>query len=669
MRDPIFDPIVINQLHVKNRIYMPAMHLGMAVDFEVSDPLVAFYAERARGGAGLICVGYATVDDLSGNTTNIGAHRDKFIPGLTRLAKAIKENGACSAVQLNHAGRYNFSFFLNGQQPVAPSAIASRMTKETPHALTLDEIHQIIDNFARAAGRVQAAGFDAVEILSGTGYLISEFLSPLTNQREDDYGGDLGNRMRFGLEIMQAIRRTVGENYPVVVRMNGNDFMVDGQDRQELQVYAQALQEEGRVDALSINVGWHEARVPQITTAVPRGAFAYLARAIKTRVTIPVIYGHRVNDSGTARELILDDMCDMVAMGRSLIADPYLPEKTRLNREKEVVHCVACAQGCFDNLFKLKSVECLCNPKAGHEGECAAIKKTEAPKRIMVVGGGAAGMRAALTASERGHIVHLYEATQQLGGQLYLAAAPPGRGEFAELARDLAVQIALSPVQVHLNTVVDEALIKTHHPDHVILATGARPITPPIPGIEGANVVQAWDVLRNCVPIGRKVVIIGGGAVGVEVALFLAEKGTLSGETLKFLMVNKAETMDDLYNLAVNGTKEVVLIEMVDRIGEGLGKTTRWTLLQDMKRTNVQAMTATKALEITPRGVNVETADGRALEIPADTVVLGVGSRSHNPLSEPLARLEIPCTAVGDADQVATAFEAMHSGFKAGMEI
>ncbi len=669
MKDPIFDPIAINQLKVKNRIYMPAMHMGMAVDFEVTDPLINFYAERARGGAGLICVGYATVDDLSGNTTNIGAHRDEFIPGLTRLANAIKENGACAAAQLNHAGRYNFSFFLNGQQPVAPSAIASRMTKETPHALTIDEIHTIVDAFAQAAGRVQAAGFDAVEILSGTGYLISEFLSPLTNQREDDYGGDLPNRMRFGLEVMQAIRRKVGQDFPVIVRMNGNDFMVDGQDRRELQTYARALQEEGHVDALSINVGWHEARVPQITTAVPRGAFAYLARAIKKQVSIPVIYGHRVNDPATARELILDDMCDMVAMGRSLIADPYLPEKTRLNREKEIVHCVACAQGCFDNLFKLKSVECLCNPKAGHEAECTAIRKTDTPKRIMVVGGGAAGMRAALTAAERGHSVHLYEASAELGGQLYLAAAPPGRNEFATLARDLAIQVALSPVEVHLNMVVDEALLEANPPDHVIVATGARPITPPIPGIEGAHVVQAWDVLRNRVRTGRRCVIVGGGAVGVETALFLAEKGTLSGETLKFLMVNKAEPVDELYALAVNGTKEVVVVEMIDRIGQGLGKTTRWTLLQDLQRTNVQTLTATRVLEITPQGVTVETADGGRQDIPADTVVLGVGSQSHHPLSESLERLGIPCTTAGDADQVATAFEAMHSGFKAGMAI
>lgn len=669
MKDPIFEPIIINQRQVKNRIYMPAMHLGMAVDYEVTDPLVDFYRERARGGAGLICVGYATVDELSGNTTNIGAHEDRFIPGLSRLARAIKENGACSAVQLNHAGRYNFSFFLNGQPPVAPSAIASRMTKEIPRALTIPEIRGIVERFAQAAGRVQAAGFDAVEILSGTGYLISEFLSPLTNQREDEYGGPLENRMRFGLEVMQAVRAAVGPDFPVIVRMNGNDFMKGGQNRRELQVYARALQETGGVDALSINVGWHEARVPQITTAVPRGAFAYLARAIKTQVTIPVVYGHRVNDPATARELLLDGMCDMVAMGRSLIADPFLPEKARQNREMEIVHCVACAQGCFDNLFKLKSVECLCNPKAGHEGECRETAKVETPKVIVVVGGGAAGMRAALTAAERGHTVRLYEASDRLGGQLYLAAAPPGRSEFAALARDLAAQVSISQIEVHLNTTADEKQLTGDRPDHVILASGGQPITPPIPGADGAHVVQAWDVLRNRVRTGRRVVVIGGGAVGVETALFLAEKGTLSGETLKFLMVNQAEPLEDLYDLAVTGTKEVTLIEMIDRIGQGLGKTTRWTLLQDMQRTSVKVMPATKALEITPGSVVVATADGGQKEIPADTVILGVGAQPYRPLARILERLKIPYTTVGDADQVATAFEAMHSGFRAALAI
>ena len=235
MNDPLFQPITLNRLAVKNRIYLPAMHLAMAEDYQVTDRIVDFYAERARGGVGMICVGYATVDPLSGNTQNIGAHDDAFVPGLSRLAAAIRENGACGAVQLNHAGRYNHSFFLDGRQPVAPSPIASRLTRETPREMDAEEIRQTIAAFAAAARRVKVAGFDAVEILSGTGYLISEFLSPLTNQRRDAYGGSLENRMRFGLQVIAAVRDAVGEDFPLIVRMNGNDFMPGGNGRQELQ--------------------------------------------------------------------------------------------------------------------------------------------------------------------------------------------------------------------------------------------------------------------------------------------------------------------------------------------------------------------------------------------------------------------------------------------------
>jgi len=261
MTDPLFTPITINNLNIDNRIYLPAMHLGMAREFEVTEQIINFYTQRAKGNPGMICVGYATVDELSGNTQNIGAHDDKFIPGLTKLASAIKENGSLAAVQINHAGRYNFSFFLNGKQPVAPSAIASRMTKETPKEMSINEIKQTITSFAQAAGRVKLAGFDAVEILSGTGYLISEFLSPLTNQRTDEYGGSIENRMRFGMEIVNAVRESVGPDFPLIVRMNGNDFMPGGNSRSELIEYAKSLSN-GPVDALCINVGWHEARVP-----------------------------------------------------------------------------------------------------------------------------------------------------------------------------------------------------------------------------------------------------------------------------------------------------------------------------------------------------------------------------------------------------------------------
>ena len=667
MRDPLFQPIKINTLDIKNRIDMPAMHLGMANNFEVTDQIVEFYAERARGGVGMICVGYATVDELSGNTLNIGAHKDEFIPGLARLSKAIKDNGARSCVQVNHAGRYNMSFFLNGKQPVAPSAIASRMTREVPKEMDKDEIRQTIDSFAQAAMRVKKAGYDAVEVLSGTGYLISEFLSPLTNKRADEYGGSPENRMRFGLDIMRAIRKQVGKNFPVMVRMNGNDFMPGGQGNAELKLYAKALVEEAGVDALCINVGWHEARVPQITAAVPRGAFAYLSRGIKEAVNVPVIASHRINDPETAREMIADGMCDMVAMGRGLIADPYLPEKAEDGREEEILHCIACAQGCFDNLFKLKHVECLCNPKAGYECE-GACTLAETPKKIMVIGGGAAGMNAAIAASDRGHQVAIYEKGDELGGQLYLAGAPPGREEFAELAYDLETQVYTRNIDICLGQTVDAALIEKEKPDHIILATGATPMTPPIPGVELSHVVQAWDVLANKVYTGRRVVVIGGGAVGVETALLLAEKGTLSGETLKFLLVNKAETPEVLYEMATRGTKQITIIEMIGQIGKDFGKSTRWGMLQDVDRHGIELKPAAKALEITATGVRVETPDGIS-EIPADTVVLAAGARSDRSLVDIIKAKNIPFDVIGDAKAIGMAFDAVHQGYQAGMGI
>ncbi len=666
INDPVFEPITINKLELKNRICMPAMHLNMAEAYLATDQLVKFYEERARGGAGLIAVGFATVDELSGGPTNIGAHCDDHLPGLTRLASAINDNGARSAIQINHAGKNTHPLMVGGKTPVAPSAIVSRMTKETTRALEPDEIWQVIDSFAQAALRGKKAGFDAVEVLAGTGYLISSFLSLLTNQRTDEWGGPYKNRMRFGVEVIKAIRKAVGGDYALLVRMNGNDLMPEGVGREELQIFAQHLVEAG-VDAVNINVGWHDARIPQIVTSVPRAAFGYLSKEMKEKIDVPVFTGHRVHNVETARELIRDGVCDIVAMGRALIADPFMPEKARTGREDDVVHCVACAQGCFDHLFQLQQVRCLCNPKAGREMECPT-EKTTVPKKVLVVGGGAAGMSAALAADEKGHSVTLYERDNELGGQLFLAGAPPGREEFLDLATDLARQIRLSGVELKLGKTVDEARLDAEKPDFVLLATGASPITLPIPGVDLPNVVQAWDVLAEKVRCGKKVAVIGGGAVGVEVALYLAEKGTPSGDAIKFLLINGVESPADLLEIATKGTKRVVLLEMLEKVGVDIGKSTRWVMMQDLSRYGVAVRTQTKAVEITPTGIKVEI-DGRAEAIEADTVVLASGSKPENAFQEVLDKKGIAYEIIGDAKRIALAYDAIHDGFETGSRI
>jgi 2,4-dienoyl-CoA reductase (NADPH2) len=529
-----------------------------------------------------------------------------------------------------------------------------------------EEIEATIRRFGQAAERVRRAGFDLVEILAGTGYLISEFLSPLTNQRTDRFGGSLENRMRFGLEVVDEVRRRLGSDMPILVRLNGNDFMEGGIGPEDLLEFGVALERAG-VDALCVNVGWHEAQVPQIVTKVPRGAFAYLARDMKKRVSIPVIASHRINDPKIARLLISENFCDMVAIGRALIADPWFPEKARTGREQEIVHCVACGQGCFDNLFKMKPVECLCNPRAGHE-YAAQPAKTGQAKKVMIVGGGVAGMSAAIAAAEQGHLVSLHEQGLRLGGQLQLAGAPPGRGEFLVFGEDLARQLALHEVRVLLNSTVDGKTLAREQPEQLILATGGEPVTPAIPGVTGDNVVQAWDVLAGKVATGRKVVIIGGGAVGIETALLLAEQGTLSGEELKFLLVNGAVGPEKLYQLATEGTKELVVVEMADSLGANFGKSTRWGMLQDVSRFGVKTLLQARVLAITDAGVRVEHG-GREQLLPADTVILAVGTRAANPLEKVAQELGIACQVVGDALTPGTVFEANHQGYNAGRAI
>lgn len=662
----LFSPIEINTMMLKNRIVMTAMHLGYTPQGEVTDQLVEFYAERARGGVGLIIVGGCPIDEYGGMLGMISLNHDRFIPGLQRLTSRVKEGGAKIAAQLYQAGRYTHSAMIGGRKPFSASAVRSRLTGETPRALELDEIPGVQDKFAEAAVRAQKAGFDAVEILGSAGYLICQFLSPLTNLRNDRYGGSLENRMRFGLEVVEKVRRSLGPDYPVIIRLAGNDFMEGSHTNREAAIFASELDRIG-IDLFNVTGGWHETRIPQLTMHVPQGAFAYLAQGIKSAVKVPVIASNRINDPRLGEEIIRRGEADMVTMARGLLVDPELPNKARDGRENLICHCVACNQGCFDRIFQLRPVTCLVNPRAGMEWDTPVTPATRA-KKVLVIGGGPAGMKAACTAAERGHEVFLAEKNSVLGGQLLLNESIPGRKEMVTAARDLETNLRALPVKLFLSTEAGVSFVKGIGPDAVILATGAVPSVPDIPGIENDKVVMAWDVLSAKVGTGKRVVIIGGNAVGLETALYLASQGTISPEVLHFLVTHRAETIETIETLLNKGNKEVRVVEMMKRAGQDIGSSTRWTVMAELRRLGVEILTGARAVEIREAGCTIEKDERRHL-LPADTVVIAAGSRSENTLAVELKDLVPEIYVVGDAQSPRNALEAIREGFLAGLKV
>ncbi len=653
-------------MEVKNRIVMTAMHLGYTPTGEVTERLIDFYSLRSKGGVGLIIVGGCRFDDYGGMYNMINISDDKHIPGLQKLTSAVQEGGAKIAAQLYHAGRYSPSVTIGGKKAFSASAVRSRLTGETPRALELEEIPGIQDLFALAAVRAKESGFDSVEILGSAGYLISQFLSPLTNLREDEYGGSFENRMRFGIEVAEKVRKAVGPDYPVLMRIAGNDFMEGGNTNREAKIFAGRLEKAG-IDLFNVTGGWHETRIPQLTMSVPRQAYIYLAKGVRSAVSVPVLASNRINDPRIGEEIVGKGDADLVTMARALITDPNLPNKARRGKTELIYHCVACNQGCFDNIFKGKAAACLVNPLAGKEGEFPIVSAPK-QKKILIVGGGAAGMKAACTAAERGHKVTLLEKRDKLGGQLLLNRLIPGREELVCAATDLENNLNALDVEILMGKEADISLIKEIAPDAVVIATGARPIEPDIPGIKNPNVFQAWDILDGKRPAGHKVVVLGGNAVGLETALHLAFQGTLSPEVLHFLMINRAESIETLAELLNKGDMDVTVVEMTKKAGEDISASTRWTIMAELKRLGVPVMTLTKAVGITPEGLEVEREDGAGL-LPADSIVVAAGSMPDNPLADELEGVVPEIHVIGDAKQARNALEAIKEGLLVGLKI
>jgi len=583
----LFEPIKIKHLILKNRIAMPAIHHSYTPEGFVNERLISYYAERARGGAALITVGGCSIDLLGPGPMMIGLHDDVYLEGLKKLAAAIKDNGALAAAQLYQAGRYTHSM-MTGQEPVAPSPLASRLTREKPREMTADDIKQVINSFAQAALRANKAGFDAVEILGSAGYLICQFLSPLTNQRTDLYGGSLENRMRFGREVVERCRELVGPDYPLIIRLSGNDFMAGNNSRQETIAFAQALEECG-IDCFNITGGWHESRVPQITGDLPRGVFAYLARAVKEAVNVPVIASNRINDPVVAEEILQHHLADIVNIGRALIADPYWPEKARQRNFQAIRRCIACNQGCLDMVFTFQDVHCTVNARAGREND-TVIAPAEKRKDVLIIGAGPAGMETARIAAKRGHRVTIWEKGARLGGNLHYAAIPPGKEEFTTLINYYEYALPASGVTIKLNHDASAEEIIAEKADTVVLATGTVPAKTPFPVKEGSNLVNASAILDGSLLPGKNVVVIGGGSVGCETALTVAKMGTISKEMACFLLENDAEPAEQIRELLTRGSRKVALVEMEKGIARDMGISTRWITVGCIRRWGIKVL-------------------------------------------------------------------------------
>ena len=660
----LFSPIKVNQMELKNRIVMTAMHLHYDDDNGyVNDRLVHFYTRRAEGGVGLIIVGTCCIDKDT-SPSSMAIDEDRNIPGLKRLSDSIQSGGARAAAQIAHMGASTRSSMIDGRQTVSASAVQSRLTGETPRALELEEIIAMQDKYVQAAVRAKEAGFDAVEILGG--YLINNFLSPLSNVREDEYGGSLSGRMRFGVETAQKVRATLGPDYPLLMRVGGSDFMPGGSDRSDVQAFAVELEKAG-VDLINVTGGPHETRIPQITMAVPRRAFSYLAQGIKSVVSIPVLASNRINDPADAEAILRNGEADLITMARSLITDPDLPNKAKEGKADQIYHCIGCNQGCLDYIFRAQPVTCMVNPRVGMEEEWRSVPASE-PKNVLVIGGGPAGMKAACTAAERGHRVTIVDKADQLGGQLLLNRLIPGRSEMLTAAADLISNLKALDVKILLDREADVGFIKKFSPDAVVMASGAIPIELNLSGIDGDNVHQAWDVLAGKVCIGKKVVIVGGSAVGLETALYLASQGTLSPEAFHFLSVHHAETPETLSGLLSKGNKEVTVVEMTQRFAPDMGASTRWIILSEIKRLGVTTLKGAKAVGITPEGLEIEGEQGPGF-LPADSVVIAAGSRSENKLGGDMKGLVPEFYIIGDAKAPRIALEAIREGFLTGLKI
>ncbi|MFA5055060.1 MAG: FAD-dependent oxidoreductase [Dehalococcoidia bacterium] len=635
----LFQPFEFGGVELKNRLVMLSMDTGYGDDGYASVRDREYLVARAKGGAGLIITGMlmpgSTGVPLPGR---ISIHADRFIPGLKETTDAVHAAGAKIAPQI---GLQYYWARADGEkiEEVGPSEVATRKNSK-PRALTVDEIHQIVDEYAGGVRRARDAGFDAVELHCGIGYLIARFLSPATNKRTDEYGGSFENRMRFLLEILASAKKKAGNDFPIICRFSADEFMEGGNKLDDGKRIAVEMEKAG-VACLNVGAGWHECRTPLIYMSVPRGSFVYLAEEIKKVVNIPVIAAYRINNPILADSIIAQGKADLVGMGRALLADPEMPNKAMQERFDDIRPCIACNY-CLDRVMLGASVACSVNPRLGHEYE-ERPEHAKKPKKVFVIGGGPGGMEAAIDAAKLGHDVTLYDKGNRLGGNLIPAAAPSYKWEINNLIAYYEKQLEKTGVKVQLDAETDEDTIAEGKPNAVIVAAGAQPIVPPDWSRDLPNVMTAVQVLSGeKKAAGEKVVVVGGGLVGCETAEYLAERG-----------------------------KKVTIIEMLDRMGSDIGITIRWIIMQRLHNAGVKWVTGAKVEQITESRVRANK-KCTTIFFDADSVVLAMGMKPNAGFAGRLKQKfgdKIDIKSIGDCVEAGKIAQATEGGFLAAYEL
>lgn len=640
----LFEPIQIGSVTSKNRIVMPPMNANMAFgDGFASERNRDYYAERARGGAGVIILEALFIEWAAKHRTyGMGASEDKYIPGLRMVAEGIQEHGTLAVAQINHNGRI-LSEDATGLQTVAPSTYSNPATGEVSVEFTAEEIQELVDKYANAARRIKEAGFDAVEVHGAHGYLLAQFLSPFTNKRTDQYGGSLENRMRLPLQVLRKVKKVCGDDYPVFYRLSAEELFQGGLELAESTLFARRLEGAG-VDLLDVS-GSSLEQPHKLAKLIPcnyypHGSFMASAAAMKKVVSIPVVGVGRINCPVMAARFLDEGKADMVAVGRQFLADPHWPNKALEGRYEDIIRCIACNTGCLDVLLKNKThITCVLNPAVGREKEYE-IKPAKEKRKVAIIGAGPAGLEAARVASLRGHEVSIYEKQSMIGGQLNLACKAPGKEEIQYIIDYYQNQIVKLQIDLNLETDATTQLFDEIRPDVVILATGGKPKMIDEEWADAANVVSAWEVLAETREMGPKVVIVGGGRIGLETAEFLEKTG-----------------------------HEVIVVEKLNRIGSDMGLTVRPAIMNRLIRSSINVFNKAEVKAVSGKDVTIDR-DGDIITLrDVDSIVISVGVEPNRVLQKELKKGSFKVHVIGNCSREGAIMEAVADGAEVGRRV